>query len=114
MQVETRRAFSEAVTEGRGAGPTDRLAAILYSNRILFHLWKNLLKSTIALLSAAAPLGVLVIGGLLVIEGTSSAGMIVAFLAGLQRIAAPIRDLIGFYRLAAQAQVQYRLIMRWM
>lgn len=113
-QVEARRDFSDAVTEGRGDGPTDRLVDILYSNRILFHLWKNLLKSAIALLGAAAPLGVLVVGGMLVIEDAASAGMIVAFLAGLQRIAGPIRDLIGFYRQAAQAQVQYCMITKWM
>ena len=114
VQVETRRDFSDAVTERRGEGPTDRLVVILYSNRILFHIWKNLLKSAIALLGAAAPLGVLVVGGLLVIDDAASAGMIVAFLAGLQRISGPIRDLIGFYRQAAQAQVQYCMITKWM
>ncbi|PKP64730.1 MAG: ABC transporter ATP-binding protein [Alphaproteobacteria bacterium HGW-Alphaproteobacteria-8] len=114
VQVEKRRAFGEAVTAGCAPDRTDPLVDILYSNRILFHLWKNLLKSTIALLGAAAPLGVLVVGGLLAIEDAASAGMIVAFLAGLQRIAGPIRDLIGFYRQAAQAQVQYCMITRWM
>jgi len=55
-----------------------------------------------------------VVGGLLVIDDAASAGMIVAFLAGLQRISGPIRDLIGFYRQAAQAQVQYCMITKWM
>lgn len=114
VQVTTLRQFGDAVTKGEGEATTDGLSWTLYDNRVRFHVWKNVLKTLIALLGAAAPLAVLLAGGLLVIEDKASAGMIVAFLAGLQRIAGPIRDLIGFYRQAAQAQVQYDMIRRWM
>jgi len=40
--------------------------------------------------------------------------VIVAFLSGFDRISGPIRDLIAFYRLAAQAEVQHAMIARWM
>lgn len=114
VQVATLRDFGDSVLDGCKADVTTPMLNILYANRMAFHLWKNVLKTTLSLLGAAAPLGVLVVGGLLVLEGQASAGMIVAFLSGFQRIAAPIRDLLNFYREAAQAGVRYEMVRRWM
>jgi ABC-type bacteriocin/lantibiotic exporter with double-glycine peptidase domain len=114
VQVATLRDFGDSVLDGCKPDVTTPMLNILYSNRMAFHLWKNVLKTTLSLLGAAAPLGVLVVGGLLVLEGQASAGMIVAFLSGFQRIAGPIRDLLTFYRDAAQAGVRYEMVRRWM
>jgi hypothetical protein len=40
--------------------------------------------------------------------------VLLAFVSGFERMAGPIRDLIGFYRLAAQAGVQHEMIAGWM
>jgi ABC-type bacteriocin/lantibiotic exporter with double-glycine peptidase domain len=114
VQVATLRDFGDSVLDGCKPDVTTPMLNTLYSNRMAFHLWKNVLKTTLSLLGAAAPLGVLVVGGLLVLEGQASAGMIVAFLSGFQRIAGPIRDLLTFYRDAAQAGVRYEMVRRWM
>ena len=114
VQVATLRDFGDAVLDGGGPDATTPMLNVLYSNRMAFHLWKNVLKTALSLLGAAAPLSVLVVGGLLVLDGQASAGMIVAFLSGFQRIAAPIRDLLTFYREAAQAGVRYEMVRRWM
>lgn len=114
VQVTTLRAFGDSVLEGCGPEATKPMLDTLYGNRMAFHLWKNLLKTALGLLGAAAPLCVLVVGGLLALDGQASAGMIVAFLSGFQRIAGPIRDLLTFYREAAQAGVRYDMVRRWM
>jgi ABC-type bacteriocin/lantibiotic exporter with double-glycine peptidase domain len=113
-QLTTLRAFGESVTQGCGTDVTDVSTAALYGNRMLFHLWKNILKSLLGLLTTGAPLAALTVGGLLVLEGEATAGTIVAFLSGFQRIAGPMRDLIAFYREQAQAAVQYDLVRKWM
>ncbi len=114
VQVSTLRDFGDAVLDGSGPEVTAPMLATLYANRMAFHLWKNVLKTVLGLLGAAAPLSVLVVGGLLVLDGQASAGMIVAFLSGFQRIAGPIRDLLGFYREMAQAGVRYDMVRSWM
>jgi ABC-type bacteriocin/lantibiotic exporter with double-glycine peptidase domain len=114
VQVATLRNFGDAVLDGCGPEVTTPIVGTLYTNRMAFHLWKNLLKAALGLLGAAAPLAVLVVGGLLVLEGQASAGMIVAFLSGFQRIAGPMRDLLAFYRETAQAGVRYDMVRRWM
>ena len=114
VQVATLRGFGDAVLDGGGPDETTPMLNTLYTNRMDFHLWKNVLKTALSLLGAAAPLTVLVVGGLLVLEGQATAGMIVAFLSGFQRIAGPIRDLLTFYREAAQAGVRYEMVRRWM
>lgn len=114
VQVATLRDFGNSVLDGCGPEVTRPMLDTLYGNRMAFHLWKNLLKGALGLLGAAAPLGVLVVGGLLALEGEASAGIIVAFLSGFQRIAGPIRDLLAFYREAAQAGVRYDMVRRWM
>ncbi len=114
VQVATLRGFGDSVLDGCGPEVTTPMLDTLYANRMAFHVWKNVLKTALSLLGAAAPLSVLVVGGMLAIEGEASAGVIVAFLSGFQRIAGPIRDLLTFYREAAQAGVRYEMVRRWM
>ncbi len=85
----------------------------IYSNRVRFFLLKFLMKSALNLLNASGPITVLLLGGYLVMQGEAEVGVIVAFISGFERISSPLRELIGFYRIAAQANVQHDLIADW-
>ncbi len=84
-----------------------------YANHMQMFLFKFGLKVLINLLNALAPLSVLVVGGYLVIEGETTIGVVVAFTSGFDRLANPLRELIGYYRMAAHAMVQHRMIADW-
>lgn len=86
----------------------------IYDNRLRTFLLKFGLKAVNNLLSALAPLSVLLIGGILVIQGETTIGVVVAFISGFDRLSAPLRELMAYYRVAAQANVQHRLIAHWM
>lgn len=86
----------------------------IYANRIRIFIFKFALKALVNLLNALAPLSVLVVGGYFVIQGETTIGVLVAFLSGFERLAAPLRELLAYYRIAAQASVQHRMIARWM
>ena len=75
---------------------------------------KFAMKGFVNLLNALAPLSALVFGGYLVIQGETTIGVVVAFISGFDRLAAPLRELIAYYRLAAQAHVQHEMVARWM
>jgi ABC-type bacteriocin/lantibiotic exporter with double-glycine peptidase domain len=117
-QVTLARGFGGAVAtlqghdgDGRFA---DRLAHLLFLNRMAIAVWKQALKAGLNLLNNAAPLALLIVGGAMAIRGETSVGVLVAFLSGFQRMSEPIRNLIAFYRQAAQASVQHTMIARWM
>ena len=86
----------------------------IYTNRIRFFILKFAMKSALNLLNAMGPLTVLLFGGYLAMQGEVQLGVIVAFISGFERISSPLRELIGFYRVAAQANVQHRMIAKWM
>jgi ABC-type bacteriocin/lantibiotic exporter with double-glycine peptidase domain len=86
----------------------------IYDNHLRIFLWKFGQKALINLLNGLAPLSVLLVGGLMVIEGQTTIGVVVAFISGFDRLAQPLRELIAYYRIAAQANVQHRMIARWM
>ena len=82
----------------------------IYANRMSYYRLKFLLKFLVNLFNHLAPLSVLIVGGYFVIEGRTTVGTIVAFITGFERMADPARQLLAHYRLAAEAQVQYRLL----
>ncbi|MEP2919424.1 MAG: ABC transporter ATP-binding protein [Sulfitobacter sp.] len=86
----------------------------IYINRMKFIILKHAMKSLLNLLNALGPICVLLFGGYLVMTGETQVGVIVAFLSGFDRLSSPVRELIGFYRVAAQANVQHRLVLKWM
>ena len=71
---------------------------------------KHIMKTINNMLIALGPLGVITIGGWLVINGRMEAGVILAFISGLERLGSPVRDLIGFYRQLTDAQMRYRML----
>ena len=114
-RVTMMRELSDSVVAISGNGGADldgRLGAV-YGNRMRIFVLKFLLKAAVTLLNALAPLAVLVIGGILVIRGETTVGVIVAFIGGFDRLADPIRELIAYYRVASQARVQHDMVARW-
>lgn len=93
-------------------GHTDTVQEI-YTNRMRFFVLKFTMKAALNLLNSLGPITVLIFGGYMVMQGEVQVGVIVAFLSGFERISSPLRELIGFYRVAAQANVQHRMIAKW-
>lgn len=82
----------------------------VYRTRISYFRLKFLLKFLNNLMNHLGPLSVLMVGGYMVINGTTTVGTVVAFISGFERMADPTRRLLAYYHLAAESQVQYRLI----
>ena len=100
----------QAPADERFASMTLRVFRI----RIAFDIWKYALKAALNLMNAAAPLAVIAVGGWLVIEEQATVGVVVAFVTGFSRLGDPIRQLIAFYREAAEAEVRHDMIAQWM
>ena len=113
QRVGRLRDYGDAVSE-RDPERADDLACTLYRNKIGITLWKQIQKGALNLLNAAAPLGLLLYGGWMVIEGETTVGVLVAFLSGFQRITEPVRDLLRFYRDCSNNGVRHQMIARWM
>lgn len=107
------RGLADHLHDEETAAVSERLTGI-YRNRMAFQFWKSLMKALLNTLNLLAPLAVLGWGGYLVIQGETTIGVLVAFLSGFDRLAAPVRELVTFYRTAAQAAVQHASIARWM
>ncbi len=104
--------ISEMDTPMEKGGPP--ILARILSNRMKFNLLKFTLKAALNLMNALGPLSVLIYGGYLVMQGQTQVGVIVAFISGFERISGPVRELVGFYRVAEQARVQHDMIAKWM
>ncbi len=103
----------EEVWSGGAAVLKGPLAQI-YRIRMRIFLTKFALKAANNSLSALTPLAVLMVGGYFVIEGETTLGVVVAFISGFERLGNPLRELMAYYRVAAQANVQHGMIARWM
>ena len=68
-------------------------------------------KFALGAISALGVVGVLFLGGLLVLDGRSDVGTVVASLTGLARIEGPWRELISFFRNASTVRVKYAMIL---
>ncbi len=114
-RVEMVRSLGDRISGGASDLGSDATCLIdeIFSNRMRFFVLKFLLKSALNLLNALGPVTVLLFGGYLVMQGETQVGVIVAFLSGFERISSPLRELIAFYREAAQASVQHRMIAEW-
>ena len=112
-RVELVRNLSDTISEIKEPVDTPKIVRSIYLNRMRFTFVKYTMKALINFLNTLGPLTVLIYGGYLAIEGETTAGVIVAFLSGFQRMSGPVRGLIGFYRLTAQTSVQYHMLKRW-
>lgn len=110
------RDLGDEVTEMDGPAEDREIAMLgkIFRNRIVFYALKFALKTLLNLMSALCPLAVLIFGGYMVMQGEAQVGVLVAFISGFERLANPLRELISFYRVAAQANVQHDMIAQWM
>ena len=110
------RRFSASLEKGADLQEAEIQSRLrnLFKARMAFLWWKFLMKATLNALNAAAPLGVILVGGWMAIEGDTTVGVIVAFVGGFSRLGDPIRQLIAFYREAAEASVRHDLLASWM
>lgn len=83
--------------------------AIFDTRRRMF-LWKLPSKFVLSAVNGAGTVGVLVWGGLLVLEGRSDVGTVVAATAGLARLQGPTAFLIAFYRQVSANRVKFELL----
>jgi ABC-type bacteriocin/lantibiotic exporter with double-glycine peptidase domain len=111
VRVRLMREMGDAVASD---APSADILTRIFRNRMAIYLLKFTAKAVVNLLNHAAPLAVLMFGGYLVIKGETSLGVVVAFMTGFERLSNPLRELLNYYRVAAQAQVQHELIARWM
>ena len=109
-KVELVRELGEQIVASVEHDHYDRTAGRVYGVRMSYYRWKFFSKLLTNFMNHLAPLSVLVVGGYLVINGETTVGTIVAFISGFERMADPSRQLIAYYRLASESQVQYRLI----
>jgi ABC-type bacteriocin/lantibiotic exporter with double-glycine peptidase domain len=120
QRIETLRDLGENVVEQYsepGTKPEEdrgsRLATLvnrLFFIRQMINRIKFRFKFLMNFIDHLAVIGVLFAGGWLVIDGNTEVGTVVAFLSGLQRLRAPWRDLVAYYRSASDARVKYGLI----
>jgi len=103
---------SESRRNLEDAGLQPKLRRI-YDNRIGIVALKFAMKGLVNLLNGLAPLAVLMIGGYFAMKGETSVGVVVAFMSGFDRLSNPLRELLAYYRIAAQANVQHQMIARW-
>lgn len=114
-QVQLVRALGEEVREGtrRSTGTRSKIGQ-LFGTKMTYFALKFGLKGLLNFVSSLAPLIALFAGGLLVIRGSITIGALVAFVTGLDRMASPLRDLLNFYREAAQTRVHHILLLEWL
>ena len=82
----------------------------IYTLRKRIFALKYIAKFVNNLVGHLGPIAVLGFGGSMVIAGETQLGVLVAFVSGFEKIMDPARQLLDFYRRAAQMRVQYRLI----
>ncbi len=113
-KLRLRRELSRDVVGTRNYADAEATTMQLFGNNMQFSVMKFALKSLLGLLSALGPILIIGVGGYYAIYGETTIGVIVAFLAGFRRIEEPARGVVTFYRNAAQANVQHRMISNWL
>jgi len=81
-----------------------------YRLRMRMNALKALFKVARNLIDHLAELAVLAIGAVMVMDGSTELGVIVAFLSGLRQLRDPWSELVGFYRRWVDARVKYKLV----
>ena len=82
----------------------------IYLARVAVFKLKFGLKFLISALQSTAIFVLLFAGGLMVLNGKTEIGIVVAFISGLDRVLEPWRELIAFFRSTSAAKVQFDLI----
>lgn len=102
--------ISDSGLEQVEAEVSDDFQAIFTIRRKTFVL-KLSSKFALSAISAVGIVGILFLGGLLVLDGRSDVGTVVASLSGLARIEGPWRELVSFFRQASTVRVKYAMLL---
>jgi len=103
------RELGDIIAEDLDDG-ADTVIDEIYRLRKRIFVLKYLAKFVNNLVGHLGPIAVLGFGGSMSIAGQTELGVLVAFVTGFEKIMDPARQLLDFYRRAAQMRVQYRLI----
>ena len=90
--------------------PLVELWETIYLARLRTFKLKFGLKFVISALQSTAVFVLLFVGGIMVLNGKTEIGIVVAFISGLDRVLEPWREIIGFVRSTSAARVQFDLI----
>lgn len=82
---------------------------IYETRRTMFH-WKLSTKFILSAINGAGTVFVFMLGGVLVLEGRTDVGTVVAATLGLSRLQAPTAFLIAFYRQVSANRVKFELL----
>ena len=103
-----------AVGEGSSAGSLgseiSKAFETIYLARLAVFKLKFGLKFLISALQSTAVFVLLFAGGIMVLNGKTEIGIVVAFISGLDRVLEPWREMIAFLRSTSAAKVQFDLI----
>jgi ABC-type bacteriocin/lantibiotic exporter with double-glycine peptidase domain len=116
QRTELLRELSQGVVVDEGHSEEKRtdgfkdLIGEIYAVRVRLYAVKFFAKFLNNFMGHLGGLAVLVFGGMMVIEGRTDIGVVVAFISGFERIIEPARELLNFYRQQSQMRVQYVLI----
>ena len=83
---------------------------IIYFARLHIFKLKFGLKFVISALQSMAVFVLLFFGGIMVLNGKTEIGIVVAFISGLDRVLEPWREMIAFARSTSSARIQFDLI----
>jgi ABC-type bacteriocin/lantibiotic exporter with double-glycine peptidase domain len=82
----------------------------IYGVRLRVFKLKFGLKVLVSGLQSVGVFALLFVGGIMVLNGKTEIGIVVAFISGLDRVLDPWRELIAFVRSTSSAKVQFDLI----
>ena len=82
----------------------------IYLARLHIFKLKFGLKFVISALQSMAVFVLLFVGGIMVLNGKTEIGIVVAFISGLDRVLEPWREMIAFVRSTSAAKIQFDLI----
>ena len=112
-RVHVLRRASSQVASGASQRLQQKIEAefdtIYETRRRLFH-WKLSTKFFLSAVNGVGMVSVLLIGGTMVLRGTTDVGTVVAATIGLGRLQAPTAFLIAFYRQVSANRVKYELL----
>jgi ABC-type bacteriocin/lantibiotic exporter with double-glycine peptidase domain len=100
---------SEDELEREARSYKQRVGAI-YALNVQIYWRKYSVNFLINLLYHLGTVGILFVGGLFVMRGSTEVGTVVAFISGLTKVNDPWNDLVNFFRDMTNARVKYRLI----
>lgn len=82
----------------------------IFETRRKMFVWKLSTKFLLSAINGAGTVAVLALGGLMVLDGRTDIGTVVAATAGLGRLQGPTTFLIAFYRQVSATRVKYELL----